>query len=155
MRLFLALLLLTFAVNARAAGVEFTRVWPQWHNADAFDRIGEYFERGENDGRETVLRSQPAERAGLYFLVRLNAASVPERGRFVLTVVRPDNSDPKTFEFPIASRPKHPVFELGVTGADWPGGRTAHPVAWQLVLLDDAGHTVAERKSFLWEKPTP
>ena len=41
----------------------------------------------------------------------------------------------------------------GVTGADWPGEKKAHPVAWKLALLAADGRVLAEQKSFLWEKP--
>ena len=51
MRLLLAVAaLLASSVVARAAEAEFVRVWPQWHDAETFDRIGEYFGRGENRG---------------------------------------------------------------------------------------------------------
>jgi hypothetical protein len=42
---------------------------------------------------------------------------------------------------------------LGLTGADWPGGEQAHPVAWKLELVAADGRVLAAEKSFLWEKP--
>ena len=39
------------------------------------------------------------------------------------------------------------------TGSAWPDGKRAHPVAWKLVLKAADGRTLAEQKSFLWEKP--
>lgn len=148
--------LLAFAganAAAYATEVEFVRVWPQWHNADWFDRIGEYFGRPENDRPEIVTRTHSAERAGFYFLVRVKSGMPLAAARFVLEVIRPDSPDPRTFTFPVSFSSKGGVAELGLTGADWPSGRAAHPVAWKLSLVDAAGRTVASEQSFLWAKP--
>src|SRR4051812_7544556 len=75
---------------SRAAEVEIVRVWPGWHNADYFERIGEYFGRGENTGRETVLRTQAADRAGYYFLVRVKNTTALAGAKLAVSVVRPD-----------------------------------------------------------------
>lgn len=137
----------------RAADVEFLRVWPGWRAAESFDRISEYFGGGENPGREVILRTQPAERVGYYFLVRVKSATALARAQFQLQVIRPDAPEPKTFVFPTSIPAKEKVFQLGLTGPDWPGGDKASPIAWKLALLDPDGRTLAEHKSFLWEKP--
>ena len=146
-------LLLTFATSAFGAGVDFVRVWPQWRDADAFDRIGEYFGRGENDGRERVLRTHGDQRAGLYFLVRVKSDRALAGAKFVLQIIRPDSPDPKTFTFPASLPAQSKIVELGLTDGDWPGGRDAHPVAWKLTLVDATGSTVATNESFLWALP--
>ncbi len=140
---------------ALAADVEFVRIWPQWRNADAFDRIKEYFGGGENDGRELVVRTHPEQRAGLYFLVRVKAAAALPNATFTLDVIRPDAPEPKSFNFPVSLPAKGGVVELGLSADDWPGGRDAHPVAWKLTLRDNAGTVAATQHSFLWEKPAP
>jgi hypothetical protein len=137
-----------------AAEVEFVRVWPAWRDTESFERIGEYFGQPENTGREVVVRTQPASRDGYYFLVRVKApAGSAENARFELNVIRPDHPEAKTFTFPATLKAKETVFQLGLTGADWPGGKEANPVAWKLALLDANGRVLAEHKSFLWEKP--
>jgi hypothetical protein len=150
MRRILALALLVTA-PAFANDVSFVRVWPQWRNADAFDRIREYFGGEENDGREVVLRTHPDQRAGLYFLVRVNATEPISSAHFILDVVRPDSPDAKRYTFPVSLPAKSHVAELGLTAADWPGGRTAHPVAWKLSLVDQTGRVLASQQSFLWQ----
>lgn len=137
----------------RAAEVEFVRVWPGWRDAESFVRISEYFGERENPGREIIRRTQPAERAGFYFLVRVKSAAALDGARFKLDVIRPDAPEPRTFEFPADVPAKEKVFQLGLTGSDWPGGPEASPIAWKLALLGSDGRTVAEHKSFLWEKP--
>lgn len=137
-----------------AAEAEFVRVWPAYRDAESFERIGEYFGRPEDTGGEIVLRTRPDSRDGYYFLVRVKAPSASATdARFELTVIRPDTPEPQTFQFPAALRRKEAVFQLGLTGADWPGGKDAHPVAWKLTLRGPNGRVLTEHKSFLWEKP--
>lgn len=147
--------LLAFAGSAaRAAEVEFLRVWPGWRSANSFERISEYFGRGEPRGREIILRTRPDDRGGFYFLVRVKHAAPLDGGRFAVHVIRPDAPDALTFTFPIAqSTGRETVFQLGLTGADWPGGKDAPPVAWKLELLAANGRLLTDQKSFLWEQP--
>lgn len=148
------LLVLSTAALA-AADVRFVRVWPEWRDAAAFDRIGEYFGRPENGGREFVLRTQADSRDGMYFLVRVRTSAAVPAARFVLDVIRPDSPDARRFAFPVSLPGRGRVFQLGLTGHDWPGGRDVHPVAWKLTLEDASGHALAAEQSFLWAQPAP
>jgi hypothetical protein len=147
-----ALLALTLG-PVRAADAEFVRVWPSWRTAESFERIGEYFGGGETTSGQIVARTQPTTRAGYYFLVRAKQPAALNGARFVVDVIRPDSPDAKSFVFPVAVPAGETVYQLGLTGPDWPGGEKAQPVAWRLVLLAADGRTLAEHKSFLWEKP--
>jgi hypothetical protein len=156
MRPFLAgFLLLLLAPTLPAAGVELIRVWPTWHNEEDFERISDYFGRSPENGpgREIVLRTHPDSRAGYYFLVRLKNATESAAIKFELSVIRPDALRATVFTFPAALRARESVYQLGLTGADWPSGRKVHPVAWKLTVLAADGRVLAEQKSFLWEKP--
>jgi hypothetical protein len=139
---------------ARAAEVELTRVWPAWRSAESFDRISEYFTNEENTGGHTVLRTYPAARAGYYFLIRAKAAGAQPGAKFVLQIITPDSPEPKTYTFPAAVTEREAVFDLGLTGPDWPGQKT-HAVAWHLAVVAADGRELATRQSFLWAKPTP
>jgi hypothetical protein len=147
------ILLLLPMLAVHAADVEFLHVWPNWRNADSFDRIREYFGGQENTARNVVLRTQPEPRAGYYFLVRVKTASALSGAKFDVHVIRPDAPVPKVFSFPVAIPANETVYQLGLTGIDWPGGEKANPVAWKLVLVGADGRVLAEHKSFLWEKP--
>ena len=136
-----------------AADVEFLRVWPGWREAGTFDRISEYFGGSEDNGRQVILRTQRETRAGYYFLVRVKSPLVLPETTFQLSVIRPDAPEPKVYRFETAVPAKETVLQLGLTGADWPGGEKANPVAWKLELLGKDGRVLAEQKSFLWEKP--
>lgn len=137
----------------RAADVEFIRVWPGWRDAEAFDRIGEYFGGAENHGKQLVLRTHAETRAGYYFLLRVKSAAAIAGATFQVSVIRPDAPEAKMFTFSAALPEKETVLQLGLTGTDWPGGKKANPVAWKIALLATDGRTLAEHKSFLWEKP--
>jgi hypothetical protein len=138
------------AASARAADVTVVRVWPGYRTAESFDRISEYLDGQENTGGETVLRSQPAQRDGFYFLVRLkNASDAVAGARVELSVITPASATPRTLAFTADLPAGQHVFECGLTGADWPDA-TAHPVAWKIVLRAPGGAELASAQSFLW-----
>ena len=139
--------------TATAAEATIASVWPQWRDAESFDRISEYFGRGENTGGHRVFRTQADQRAGFYFQVKLAPPLAPTGAKFELQVIAPNNPEPKSFTFSAASPKGESVFEFGLTGADWPAGESARPVAWRIALLAADGRVLAEQKSFLWENP--
>ena len=154
MRLFVLLVFLFAPLReTRAAEAEFVRVWPGWRDAESFDRIGDFFGGDQKHGGEIIVRTHPDARAGYYFFVRVKSSTALAGARFVLEVIRPDAPAPKTFNFPAVAPAGGAVFQLGLTGADWPGENKAHAVAWKLALLAADGRELAEQKSFLWEKP--
>ena len=149
-----ALLALLFASAASAADATFVRLWPGWRETESFDRIGEFLGGPEPTGSRQLARTQPTARAGYYFLLRVSSAAALTAGaKFELAVIRPDSPEPKLFTFPVTGPAGDNVFDLGVTGPDWPGGKKTNPVAWKLTLVAADGRVLAEHKSFLWEKP--
>jgi hypothetical protein len=146
-------LVLGLAGVLRAADVQFVRVWPSWQAADSFKRISEYFNDTENDGGWIVVRTKPASRPGYYFLARVEHTSVPLDGaHFALQVILPTDPAPKAYSFPVSCPAGSHVFDLGLTGTDWPG-KGVHPVAWRLDLVASDGRVLASKQSFLWAKP--
>ena len=138
------------AASARAADVTFVRVWPGYRTAESFDRISEYLTGQENPGSQTMLRSQPAQREGFYFLVRLkNASDAIAGARVELSVITPPSATARTLTFTADVPAGQHVFEFGLTGADWPDA-TTHPVAWKIVIHAPGGAELASTQSFLW-----
>jgi hypothetical protein len=149
----LGLLLLFFLpVSVRAAGPEIVRVFTGWRDAASFQRVSEYLSGKENTGGIIVLRSQPGARAGFYWLVRIKNDAPLAGAKFELQVVTPTSPEAKTFTFPADVPDGSPLYQLGLTGADWPGAK-ARPAAWQLRLLAADGKTLIAKESFLWELP--
>jgi hypothetical protein len=148
-------LLLAFALPAsgHAGGLEVVRVFTGWRDAASFQRVIEYLDGRENTGGATVLRSRSGERAGYYWLVRLKngGASLPG-AKFELQVITPAAPEPKTFTFSADIPAGSPLYQLGLTGTDWPGPK-ARPVAWHLQVIAADGTTLVVKESFLWEMP--
>jgi hypothetical protein len=151
--------LLTFIMLAGLAGVAhsadvaFVRIWPKWRDAQSFERISEYFTGKENPGSQVILRSQPASRAGFYFLARVkNSGPAHATAKIVVSVIKPDSPQAKAYTYPTALPTGDTVFELGLTGSDW-AGEKINPVAWKIEVLGSDGQLLAVQKSFLWEMP--
>lgn len=156
MRSLLASLALFSSVCAasQAAELTFKRVWPEWHDKDSFQSLYEDRTGHELTGRWIVLRSQPADRGGLYFLTRVENPGGELRGAtFVVRVITLESIDTKTYSFPVSVLGGSRLFEIGLTGADWKGGARAAPVAWEVELDGADGRVLARKTSYLWEKP--
>jgi len=138
---------------ARAAEVEFVRVWPEWREAVSFERISEYFDGKENTGSQVVQRTHPETRAGFYFLARVsNHGAILPSAKLVVSVIKPDSPRTQVYTFPVELPAGQTVFNLGLTGADWAGPKV-HPVAWKIEVTTTDGRLLGAAKSFLWEKP--
>ncbi len=153
LRVVLLLLALVPAASTLAADLEIVRVLPGWRSAESFHRLSEYFGGKENDSGTKVLRSQPAEKSGYYWLIRLKNHHAPVAGaRFELRVISPAAPEPKIFTFTADIPSGRSLCQLGLTGSDWPGAK-AQPDAWHLRLLSADGATLLARESYLWEMP--
>jgi len=139
--------------------LKFVRIWPSWRSADSFLRISEYFGGGENRSSQTILRSQPAERSGFYFLTRIkNAEAALPDAHFELQIIRPDSPHAVTYRFPSTIETGSHVYLLGLTGSDWPDfndkpAEDVHPVSWRLRILDSQARELLHSESFLWAQP--
>lgn len=154
MRNLLAAIALLGAATSPAADLSFQRVWPVWRTADSFQSFYEYHTGRELVGRWVVMRSQPDERTGVYFLVRVKNTGAPERGaNLVVRVISPDAPQTRVYNFPTTIKAGSWLYEIGLTGKDWMFGRV-HPVAWDVELQSADGTVVARKASFLWEKPS-
>ena len=147
-----ALLLFTLPALA-GASVSIVHVWPSHRTADSFRRISEYVGGTENSGRETILRTKPEARVGCYFLTRTKADAPISGATLVLEVVLPGDPAIHTFQFPADIPAGGKVFQVGVTGSDWPSAQT-RPAAWRVTVRSADGAILADSPSFLWRVPT-
>lgn len=145
--------LFALASGLAAEPISLVRVWPRWYDLDSFQRISEYFTGRQNPGDYTILRTQPEIRPGYYFLVRVkNKGQLVQGTKFVISVILPGHPDPRTYVFPADVPAKGKVYQLGLTGSDWPGKKIL-PLAWKVDLVDASGREIATQQSFLWSKP--
>jgi len=137
---------------ASAAELTIVRVFTGWRDAASFKHISEYFSGKENTHGETMLRTQPDQRAGYYFLVRTANPDAPLAVKVSIQLSLPGEPKPRIHHFAAELPSGKAVLNLGLTGSDWPGENT-NPVAWKLDVLAADGRVLATEKSYLWEKP--
>lgn len=149
------LLLLALLAGANAvSAVTIEDANTRYMEADLFKTVTEYLTGNASDGDRVVLRSQPDERSGEYFILTVtpSVAEIPADAVAVLEVIPSNAKSAQTFEFPFGDSPRSSRYlYLGLTGSDWPG-ETIRPVAWR-VRIQQGDATLAEWKSFLWEMP--
>jgi len=140
------------ATPAAAGAVTIVRVEHEWRDAASFKRIAEYFDGEEHHGGEALRRSHPDVRSGYYFFVRVKNPGAQRPATAALQVITSNSALPVSYQFPVELRAGDTVFNIGLTGADWPDAKL-HPVAWKLQFIDADGHELASEVSYLWEKP--
>lgn len=138
--------------QAVPAPVTIVRTFTGWREGASFKRIAEYFDGKEHTGGETILRTDPAQRTGYYFLVRVKNPGAPRPIRFQLEYVEAGSGGTRTVTFPAELATGSQVFQLGLTGATWQDPKV-QPTAWHLRVLGAGDETLAAEKSYLWEKP--
>lgn len=151
-RALLALFTLSLMVSLPASAVEIVRVWPGYRTSDSFESIGEFFGREEFKGGRLVLRSQPQDRNGYYFLTRVRRAPVSTGAIAQLEVILPGSDLARTYRLPVDLPAGGSVLNIGLTGSDWPDA-TVKPLAWRLTLLSADGSRLIDSQSFLWAQP--
>lgn len=145
----LLLFALPFTSNLSAADVELVRVWSGPRTAASFERISEYFTGRENPGNQTILRTQPTERAGFYWLIRTHCATAQPSVTIELAVTPPGAEHPILHTLRTTLPAGKHVTLAGLTGSDWPD-LEAEPVTWRLRVLAADGSELASEKSYLW-----
>ncbi len=147
-----AVLLLLSAPLLLSGATTIVRVWPSYREAESFRRISEYVGGTENSGREIVLRTQPEAHAGYYLLTRIQADDAAAGAALLVEVVLPGDPTIRTFSFPGGLRAGEHVYQIGITGTDWPSAKT-RAAAWRVSARAASGETLAELTSFLWSAP--
>lgn len=139
------------AVATKAAEIELA--FTDYMKTGQFQRITEYFTGHERAGSRTLLRSNPEERSGLYFIIRLNESLESSAINEVeVEWIRSESGESKVHTFPIESRAgKGRWIYCGLTGDDWPDEKQV-PLAWSIRLKQDQ-RELAQHRSFLYVLP--
>lgn len=122
-------------------------------------RISEWFTGRENPGRRQYLRSDPSDRSGYYFVLRIPshlqdaAGAVPLA--FSIEIFPGGTLRPLVCDYPVpAFLSLEKPFYLGITGDHWAQPDRA-PIAWKIVLHPAGTEhaALAQWKSHLWSDP--
>jgi hypothetical protein len=120
----------------------------------AFKRIPEYFTGHEFTGRNIYCRSNPSDRSGYYFVIKVNDSFsiINSSCYWIVDWVPPRDPNPRTQRIPLTEEniQGREVF-VGLTGEDWKDP-LLKPLAWRISLLSKKGVTLGQRQSFLWSK---
>jgi hypothetical protein len=152
MRLACLLFLSSCFLPLTAAEVDLVRVWPGYRTAESFVSIREYFGGEESPGKRTIVRTQPQERSGFYWLARVRSDQPVPDATAELAVIRPGRTEPDVHRFSLAIPRGQRAILLGLTGSDW-ADPSVRPSAWRLRLFDSAGQPLASEQSFVWALP--
>jgi hypothetical protein len=151
---------------ALPAPPDFSYILTRWQPERDFKRISEYFTGREDTGGDAIVRSDAANRSGMYFRIGFPLGKTFPAGSVLLVeYIRGDSPGTHTHSFELPPLTRWPFAELciGLTGKDWPGkpdklneqDENLRLVAWRLTLKDAGGTVLFRRHSFLWELPPP
>ena len=133
--------------------IEIKLVQPRYFQEDDFKRIPEYLTGKEFSGRRLIVRTQPAQRAGLYFILTLSrsAAALPNDTKVRIELLLEGEPRPKSFTLEIPKkRPFTRDLFMGLTGSHWPHP-DIRPLAWNVSLVGPSDEIIDQKESFLWE----
>lgn len=119
-----------------------------------FKRIPEFFTGKEFSGWKVYCRTNPSNREGFYFVVKVSGdiRQLNVGSHWLIEWITPLD--------PVAQQNKIPISDLkisgkevfiGLTGSDWPDP-SVQPIAWSLSLVDSEERILGHSQSFLWSK---
>ena len=132
--------------------VEIVEIMPRYIEAEAFKRISEYMTGKENPGKRVIIRTNPRQRDGYYFVLVLNrnVRKLPPdayiQGEFYTS--KSLDLQTRRFEFPSILPSTREIF-IGLTGDDRPQ-ENAVPAAWRFTIKNSQEEILAQKKSYLW-----
>jgi len=151
MQKFVRVLALILPFVVQLGGVEIKTAYTRYYEAGEIRSIPQYFGANLLGQRfRTIVASNPDQPSGQYFITRIDSSSndLPVSARMSLYSTASKELSEWTWDLEDI-RLDNWVY-LGLTGEDWPD-KEVLPLAWRIELLDSAGTTLAEWKSFLWE----
>ena len=150
---FLPALTAFFASALALAAVTVESAHTRYYTGAEIRPISGYFGKESHEQRfRTVVPSEADAFRGQYFIARLDDPSPGDLAEARMTYLPSDSKEMRTHTWNLQGLPLKGWLYLGLTGSDWPSPEV-QPLAWRIELLDAAGKTLADWKSFLWEMP--
>lgn len=132
--------------------VKIVDVMPRYIEAETFKRISEYMTGRENPGKRVIIRTNPRQRDGYYFVLIIdrNVRKLPPDAYIQGEFYTSKSLDLQThrFEFPSILPNTREIF-IGLTGDDWPQ-EGAVPAAWRFTIKNSQEQILAQEQSYLW-----
>lgn len=132
--------------------IEIVEITPRYIEAETFKRISEYMTGRENSGRRVIIRTNPKQRSGYYFVLILdrNVRRLPSDAYLIGEFYTSKSRDVQThqFQFPSIPPSTREVF-IGLTGDDQPPEGEI-PTAWRFTIKNSQEAILAQKKSYLW-----
>jgi hypothetical protein len=132
-------------------------ILPRNMTEEQFVRIQEYRTGTEYTGNRLIVRTDPKERDGFYFVLILDTKvrRLPQgtviQGEFYSKAA----PQKQRYDFPLpADRPKSKSIFLGLTGEAWPhsADKDVVPSAWRFQIIGPNGEIFGEKASYLWDQ---
>ena len=138
--------------EAAKPDLKIKEIMPRYIETEDFKRISEYMTGKENPGRRVIVRTNPRQRDGFYFILILdrNVRKLPPDAYVVGEFYTADSVDLKSHRFNLPSiLPGTRELFLGLTGEDWPQ-KDVLPSAWRFTIKNSREEVLARKQSYLW-----
>lgn len=131
---------------------EIVEIMPRYIETEDFKRISEYMTGKENPGRRVIIRTNPRQRDGYYFVLLLNrnVRKLPPDAYIQGELYTSKSLDRQTRRFRLPSiLPSTREIFIGLTGDDWPE-KDDTPSAWRFTIKNSREEILAQKQSYLW-----
>ncbi|MCC5789953.1 MAG: hypothetical protein JJT75_09975 [Opitutales bacterium] len=141
---------------ASGEGVDWRTVRTEWRDHASFVRVQEYFTGEERTDPYLIHRTNPEEREGYYWLVRLIAEEHPAEENLTLRAEWTVPEDPEIRRSEYALPADHDFWDgrevllFGLTDGELGEGES--PTSWRLSVRNAEGEILGVYRSFLWAR---
>ena len=138
--------------NPAQPTIDIVGVTLRYMETEQFKRVSEYMTGKENLGKRVIMRTNPRQREGYYFVLTLDrdVRKLPPDAYILGEFYTSKSLDMQThrFEFPSILPGTREIF-VGLTGDDWPE-KDAVPAAWRFTIKNSQETVLAQEQSYLW-----
>lgn len=118
-----------------------------------FAHIKEFFNGIEDQSFRAVFRTEPTQRDGFYFIIKMDKKirDLNPNTQLQLEWIPYGELKPNVATFSLHSKASGSEIYLGLTGDDAPKGKINAPLAWRISLSEPNNKLLSVKQSFLWQ----